>query len=466
MISGPPLVSTTSVRLPRPESRLGRAESSRALHDRLRRGLRRARAETDALFALVRAGWLYERPIRERHRLAFYLGHLEAFDWNLLCRDGLGLRPFDRGLDDLFAFGIDPVGGAAVPTDAAADWPSVAVIERYGRRVRAALDDALEACAFSDRLARPEPGDAGAVDLAIEHRLMHAETLAYLLHQLPPRAKAPGPLPQADSTAPALRFIEVAAGTARLGTPRSHAGFVWDNEYDEHDVAVPAFAIDSRNVTNGDYLRFVLAGGYGDRALWSPEAWAWREAAGVEHPGYWRKRNGRWLYRAMFGEVPLDGSRPVYVSHGEASAYARWRGAALPTEAEYHRAAFGGPGDADRSFPWGESAPTPAHGVYGVGPWDPDPVGAHPAGDTPEGASDLMGNGWEWTSSPFEPFPGFEPLAAYRGYSADFFDGKHYVLKGASPRTAAPLVRRSFRNWFQPHYPYVYATFRCVEPRE
>jgi formylglycine-generating enzyme required for sulfatase activity len=76
-----------------------------------------------------------------------------------------------------------------------------------------------------------------------------------------------------------------------------------------------------------------------------------------------------------------------------------------------------------------------------------------------------MGNGWEWTSTPFAPFPGFEPLAAYRGYSADFFDGRHYVLKGASPRTAPSLVRRSFRNWFQPWYPFPYATFRCVETR-
>jgi formylglycine-generating enzyme required for sulfatase activity len=252
-----------------------------------------------------------------------------------------------------------------------------------------------------------------------------------------------------------------------LGLERSDPRFAWDNEYVAHEVDVPAFAVDSRNVTNGDYLHFVQSGGYTDRALWSSEAWAWRQSASLEHPWYWVERNGRWFYRAMFGEVPLGTSWPVYVSHAEASAYARWRGCALPTEAELHRAAFGSfAGGEGRSFPWGEAAPSGEHGAFGFSRWDPAPVGSHPEGDTPEGASDLLGNGWEWTSSAFRPFPGFEPLAAYPGYSADFFDGRHYVLKGASPRTATSLLRRSFRNWFQPHYPYAYATFRCVEPRE
>jgi formylglycine-generating enzyme required for sulfatase activity len=90
-------------------------------------------------------------------------------------------------------------------------------------------------------------------------------------------------------------------------------------------------------------------------------------------------------------------------------------------------------------------------------------VGSHPTGRSAFGVEDLVGNGWEWTSSVFRPFPGFEPFAFYPGYSANFFDGKHYVTKGGSSRTAVALLRRSFRNWFQPHYPFVYATFRCVE---
>ena len=166
----------------------------------------------------------------------------------------------------------------------------------------------------------------------------------------------------------------------------------------------------------------------------------------------------------MFGEIRLPLEWPVYVSHAEATAYANWLGRKLPTEAQFHRAAYGTPeGTRERSYPWGEEAPGPSKGNFDFKSWDPLPVGAHPAGASVFGVHDLVGNGWEWTRTEFAPFPGFTTMPFYPGYSANFFDGKHYVMKGGSPRTAACMLRRSFRNWFQPHYPYVYATFRCVE---
>jgi formylglycine-generating enzyme required for sulfatase activity len=165
----------------------------------------------------------------------------------------------------------------------------------------------------------------------------------------------------------------------------------------------------------------------------------------------------------MFEEVPLPLSWPVYVSHAEAAAYARWNGKKLPSEAQWHRAAYGTPEGAERAYPWGDQPPTPERGNFDCARWDPTPVDAHPAGASPFGVHDLLGNGWEWTSTVFAPLPGFQPFPFYPGYSADFFDGRHYVMKGGSAATAAPLLRRSFRNWFQPHYPYVYAGFRLVE---
>jgi formylglycine-generating enzyme required for sulfatase activity len=164
----------------------------------------------------------------------------------------------------------------------------------------------------------------------------------------------------------------------------------------------------------------------------------------------------------MFEWLPLPPSWPVYVSQAEASAYARWRGARLPTEAEFQRAAFGTPSGEERPFPWGAAAPSTTTGVFDFISWDPQPAGSHPAGRSAWGIEDLVGNGWEWTSSVFAPFPGFRPLASYPEYSADFFDDEHLVMKGASPATARELLRPSFRNWFRPRYPYVYATFRCV----
>jgi formylglycine-generating enzyme required for sulfatase activity len=148
--------------------------------------------------------------------------------------------------------------------------------------------------------------------------------------------------------------------------------------------------------------------------------------------------------------------------HCEAAAFARREGARLPSEAEFHRAAFGSPDGGRRQHPWGDAPPSRERGNLGFHFWSPAPVGAFPAGASGFGIHELVGNGWEWTSTAFAPFPGFEPLEGYEGYSADFFDDHHFVMLGGSWATDAALARRSFRNWFQPHYPYVFSKFRCV----
>jgi formylglycine-generating enzyme required for sulfatase activity len=239
--------------------------------------------------------------------------------------------------------------------------------------------------------------------------------------------------------------------------------FGWDNEFNELRVEVPGFAIDSHNVTNQDYLRFMQEGGYADRTLWSDSGWEWINSSTRRHPAFWVPRGNAWAYRTMFREIPLPGDWPVFVSHEEASAYARWAGKELPSEAEWHRAACGTRAGTERTHPWGSQSSSSSHGNFNFQRWDPSPVGSYPNGSSDFGVADLAGNGWEWTRTPFAPLPGFEPFSFYPGYSADFFDGKHFVMKGGSPRTAACMLRRSFRNWFQPHYPYVYATFRCVQ---
>ena len=437
------------------------AAAVRIRHD-LHTRLLNARAQTDELFRIVRDEAIYDRPIPERHRIIFYLGHVEAFDWNLLAERAFGLRRTQRSFDDLFAFGIDPVGGG-LPNDGPNDWPTREEVEQYNRRVRNELEAAIE-----HALGRPEEGHpylVAMLEVAIEHRLMHAETLAYMLHRLPARRKIRGPVGQSFS-APAFksRLIEIPAGRATLGLKYVNGDeFGWDNELDPHEVEIERFAIESGNVTNEDFLRFIQAGGYQNRALWSKEAWEWKEKEEVQHPAFWKRDGNLWMYCAMFGEIRLPLDWPAYVSHAEATAYAKWLGRALPSEAQFHRAAFGTHEGGERSYPWGEERPSARHGNFDFRHWDPCPVGAFPAGASAFGVHDLVGNGWEWTRTQFAPFPGFAPMPFYPGYSANFFDGKHYVMKGGSPRTAACMLRRSFRNWFQPHYPYVYATFRCVE---
>ena len=428
--------------------------------------LSEARARTDELFGIVRPDSLYERPIPERHRIIFYLGHLEAFDWNLLRERVLGLTAFHPDFDRLFAFGIDPVNGA-LPSDQAADWPSVADARHYVKRIRESIDAGLAALRPADWDSNPVGADFSATTLlnvAIEHRLMHGETLAYMLHQLPLQQKIERQRkPELTVPPVAPRMIEISAGRATLGLSRSEKNsFGWDNEYEAHTVDVPAFAIDKYKVTNGQYLDFIAAGGYENAADWTEEDWNWRTTQSIRYPVFWRQIGERWLYRTMFDEIPLPLDWPVYVSQAEANAYARWAGKSLPTEAQWHRAAYGTRNGTERPYPWGVAAPSSIMGNFDFHSWDPAPAGAFPGGESAFGVSDLLGNGWEWTASRFEPFPGFRQFSFYPGYSADFFDGKHYVMKGASARTAACMLRRSFRNWFQPHYQYVYAGFRCV----
>jgi len=419
------------------------------LEDRLREAWRRS----DALFDLIDPGALLERPIPLRQPLLFYLGHLPAFAWNQVCRGVLGRASFAPGFDALFEQGIDPRDDADYRAPEA-DWPEAAAVREYRDRVRAELVRGIHE--VFDR------GRADVMERGVEHELMHQETLLYMLLHLPhDRKRRPPHAPPAElEGAPAPRQVHVPGGPVTLGAPRD-GRFGWDNEFPEHATSVGPFRIDALPVRNAEFLEFVEAGGYEDVGLWTQEGWAWLHARAHRSPRLWSRRDGEWVYRALFEDLPLGrvADWPVYVTWAEARAFAGWRGGRLPTEAEYQRAAYG---PEPRAHPWGDAAPGAEHGNFGFRHWSPMPVGTHPGGASAWGVQDLVGDGWEWTATPFAPFPGFEPMGGYEGYSADFFDGRHYVLLGASWATDDLLARRSFRNWFQPHYPYVFAKFRCV----
>jgi formylglycine-generating enzyme required for sulfatase activity len=225
--------------------------------------------------------------------------------------------------------------------------------------------------------------------------------------------------------------------------------------------------MDSLPVTNGEFREFVESGAYDEERYWRAEDWKWKQVARIRHPRTWSRHDGVWSCRALFDSVPLTqaASWPAYVSLAEARAYANWRGKRLPSEAEFQRAAYGGSDGRESAHPWGDADPEPKHGNFAFADWAPVPVGSRPAGASRWGIHELVGNGWEWTDTPFAPFPGFAPMASYPEYSKDFFDGKHFVIKGGSWATAAELIRPSFRNWYQAHYPYVFAKFRCVSAK-
>lgn len=401
---------------------------------------RRSRDRSRAVFDIPLPEAYYDRPIPLRNPIVFYEGHLPAFAVNTLVKLARKSAGVDERLEVLFERGIDPEDETAV-RDVAEQWPSRAEVRAYVDEADALVDRAL-------RDLTDDPIQREAAYAIIEHESMHQETLLYMFHNLPyDRKRRREPLAAAGSAqlaapGPAARgMVRIPEGTARIGA--EDGSFGWDNELPEHEARVAAFEIDRFNVTNGEYLAFMAA-------------------TGAAAPHYWQQENGEWFWRGMFELVPLPLDWPVYATHDEADAYARWRGCRLPSEAEYHRAAFGTPSGTERQYPWGSREPDAAAGNFGFISWEPHPVGSHPAGASAWGVHDLVGNGWEWTSTVFAGFPGFRPMQTYERYSADFFDGQHYVLKGASPATSHDLVRRGFRNWFRPNYPYVYATFRCV----
>jgi formylglycine-generating enzyme required for sulfatase activity len=392
--------------------------------------LRSARTQSDELFAILTPEAIYARPIAQRHRVIFYMGHLDGFDSIQICREGLGMQSPDAQLDSLFQAGIDP-DSSHLPADTPEDWPSLEQVRAYVSRCRQRVDENLGRA----------PEDV--IQMALEHRLMHLETLAYMFHNFDYRMKNVSDavrLEQTSSTNPANCWVEIPRGEAVLGRP-DDGSFGWDNEYKETLATVPAFRIQQNSVTNGDYLQFVQAG------------------AGAPH--FWSERDGRIYYRGMFEEIPLPLDWPVYVTQTEAESYAKWSGKRLPTEAQFHRAAYGK--HQHRDYPWGNSLPSPKYGNFDFRRWDPEPIDATPQGRSDFGVNQLVGNGWQWTRTIFGPLPGFKARASYPGYSSNFFDGEHFVIKGGSARTAARLLRRSFRNWFRYDYPYMYATFRCVE---
>lgn len=356
------------------------------------------RARSRELFDLVIPDAYFDRPIALRNPIVFYEGHLPAFSVNTLVKLTLHRKGVDEGLETLFARGIDPEDETAVrsPTDV---WPSREEVQAYARAADELVEETLT-----------EPSEAAFTIL--EHEAMHQETLLYLLHEMEHSKKRGDRLrvasdelremtrhPTTRSQQPATHNpVSIPAGKATLGATEGFFG--WDNEFSAHTVDVPSFTIDSHAVSNGEYLEYI-------------------RATGAKAPHFWARGEREWFWRGMFEMLPLPLDAPVYVTHDEASAYARWKGARLPTEAEWHR--------------------------------------AHECG-----VPDLTGHGWEWTSTLFAPFPGFAAMPSYPQYSADFFDGAHYVMKGASPATPRELIRPSFRNWFRPAYPYVYATFRCA----
>ena len=306
--------------------------------------------------------------------------------------------------------------------------------------------------------------------LALFHEDMHGEAFAYTRQTLGYQASGPSIAaecsPGGDGGGPLPGDAEIPGGTFMLGASQE-TPFVFDNEKWAHPVDLRPFAMARGATSQGEFLAFVEDGGYGRREMWCDEGWQWREGVGAGPPPYWRREpGGGWQRRRFDRWVPLEEHLPVlHVNWYEANAYCRWAGRRLPTEAEWEMAAStavsGGliTGDGSkRNYPWGDDGPDRALANLDGAAGGILEVGALPDGDSPCGCRQMVGNVWEWTSSTFLPFPGFEE-DPYKEYSRPWF-GTQKVLRGGCWATRSRLIRNTYRNYYTPERRDVWAGFR------
>ncbi len=303
--------------------------------------------------------------------------------------------------------------------------------------------------------ALPDQRDDGTGDpafvfgLVISHENQHDETMlqALNLRTGPPLLGAGSPLPTGRSGMAGTSVL-VPGGRFVLGVDATGEPHSLDNERPAHVVDVPSYRIGRVPVTNGEWRHFIDDGGYDERRWWSDRGWAYRKEAGLRAPQFWNPDGTR----TRFGHVEdIAGDEPVqHVTFFEAEAYAAWAGARLPTEVEWEKACAWDPrAGTRRRFPWGASEPTEYLANLGGDALRPAPVGAYPAGASAYGAEQMLGDVWEWTTSPLRPWPDFTPMV-YQRYSQPFFEGDYKVLRGGSWAVAPNILRPSFRNWDHP----------------
>jgi ergothioneine biosynthesis protein EgtB len=375
----------------------------------------------------------------------WHLAHTTWFFETFVLAGEPGFPPFDRRYVYLFNSYYEAVGSRHPrPQRGMLSRPSLDEVYAY----RAAVDDRLTQLldhASAERLQRIEP----VLTLGLHHEQQHQELIltdiqhAFSLNQLKPAyresvGQAAGPSPSRD-----VDWIDFAAGLCRIGHPGD--GFAFDNESPRHRIWIEAFALASRLVTSAEYLRFVDDGGYRRPELWLSDGWATCQARGWQAPLFWDQSGGEWQRFSLFGMKPIDPAEPVcHVSYYEADAYARWAGARLPTEAEWEVAAADVPIEA--------------------GPDEPA-LCPRPLSDGAVGLAQLDRDVWQWTGSPYTPYPGFAPAPGALGEYNGKFMCNQMVLRGGSCATPRSHVRRTYRNFFPPDARWQFSGLRLARDR-
>jgi iron(II)-dependent oxidoreductase len=424
--------------------------------------LEEARARTRLLIAP-----LSDEDLRLQHDplmspIVWDLGHIAHFEEVWLVSNVQAERHDSEGLEGMY----NPFENPRAIRDSL-PLPDKAAALEYLDAVRGRVDGFL-ADLDLDQQEHVLLRDSFVFNMVLQHEYQHNETILQTLQLKRGEAYAPierraVPLAPVGSSAPGDSMVQFRGGEVTIGTDDRSAAY--DNERPRHTRILPSFWIDANPVSNGDFLRFMADGGYERRELWSEEGWAWvSESPEIRAPKYWfRHQDGRWWTRVMDVTRPVDSTRPVcHVCYYEADAFARWAGKRLPTEFEWEVAAGWDPAlGRAQAYPWGDDPPSPARANVDVLTFDTAPIGSYPANVSPLGCYGMMGDVWEWTSSFFEGYPGYETFP-YPEYSEVFFGTEYRVLRGGSWATRSGAIRNTFRNWDYPIRRQIFSGFRCA----
>ncbi len=315
------------------------------------------------------------------------------------------------------------------------------------------------------------------VRLGLEHEMQHQELLVYdIKHLLCDQYDAPiKPAPVPSSKVEGMAEIEgglfwmgygsqVQSRKSQVQSSPNY-DFAFDNEKPAHQVFLQDYALDRAPVSNGDFLEFIRDGGYRNFRWWFSEGWEVVNREEWRAPLYWELRDDQWLIRDFAGLHPVqsNANEPVcHVSFFEASAFAKWAGKRLPTEAEWEKAAAFDPQTRQQiAFSWGEDPPDESKAnLFENGLWAPAPIGSFPAGQSSYGCQQMMGDVWEWTTSDYVPYPGFK--SEFDEYNDKWFVNQK-VLRGGSFATPQIHIRTTYRNFFHAHERWMTSGFRCAK---
>ncbi|MCG8412574.1 MAG: 5-histidylcysteine sulfoxide synthase, partial [Pseudomonadales bacterium] len=453
-------------------------------------------ALTEQLFsALASDEAFYVRPYHKtRHPLVFYYAHPVCFYVNKLLVSNLIDAPVNQEFELLFETGVDEMNWDDLHEGEQDVWPSLSEVRAYRRQVYDLVRNIIKTHPSLDEpITQSSP--AWSLAMGFEHERIHLETSSVLIRELPLEyVKHPDqwpewlsePMdqnhePQEGRDFPVNALVDVDTSTVKLGKPAQWPSFGWDNEYGNDAREVNSFRASKHLISNGEFHRFVKAGGYEQRKYWSESGWGWRQFRNVKWPTFWVQDgpagSHRFKLRTTFSEIPMQWSWPAVVNFYEAKAYCAWLSelddAKLPyrllQESEHlaiRDSSLGKAGDerSDNSYAveldyvmQAEQSVAINHNLR----WGSEAaVDALPANS--KGFHDSFGNVWQWCEDPFYPLPEFEIHPYYTDFSTPCFDGEHQMILGGSFISTGDEASIWSRFHFRPHF-FQHAGFRVVQ---